>query len=297
MTNLWLNRDTKASAFPRNEVDKPDRKSRVKKTDKDKVSALRDSSMRDSKSFRDLVSESKSQFESQSQSEFVVDSFTVAFVASVAFIVSIVFVISIAFVSIDNATLWRMLLQLLFFSSDATFSSIDFVAIFVTNAFSIDFIATFVVFVIVSIVIFDMIEIVDDSNMNDIDVLIKKYDHTQTKLFWNDFDVHDKNRVQKKIQIYVNVSSLNSSVFACFTRVVSFVITSRTSRTSTKRSFKILIVSKIDEFSRDSRDVMNDDDDEKFDVNDDNRSICIWCWCISINCRRIANNVYDKCFK
>jgi hypothetical protein len=39
--------------------------------------------------------------------------------------------------------------------------------------------------------IFEMIEIVDDLNMNDIDVLLKKYDRTQTKLFWSDLDVHD----------------------------------------------------------------------------------------------------------
>ncbi len=79
-----------------------------------------------------------------------------------------------------------MLFQLFFFSSETIFSSIDFVATFVatfvTNFFSIDSITIFVVFVIVSIVIFEMIEIVDDSNMNDIDVLLKKYDRAQTKL-------------------------------------------------------------------------------------------------------------------
>jgi hypothetical protein len=54
-----LNRDTKASALSRNEIDKFVRKSRVKKKDKDKISALRDSSMRDSRSSRDFVSESE----------------------------------------------------------------------------------------------------------------------------------------------------------------------------------------------------------------------------------------------
>jgi hypothetical protein len=149
-----------------------------------------------------------------------------------------------------------------------------------------------------------MIEIVDDSNMNDIDVLLKKYDRAQTKLLWSDFDVHDQNRVQKKIQIYVNVFSLNFSVFArffVFTRFIrvdsSFIIIIRIFRISTKKSFKILIVSKTDEFLRDARDVINDDDDEKFDVNDDNRSNCIRCCRISIDCRRIANIVCDKCFK
>jgi hypothetical protein len=62
------------------------------------------------------------------------------------------------------------------------------------------------------------------------------------------------------------VSSLDFFVFARFsvsarfTRVDSFfIIITRILRTSTKRSFKILIVSRIDEFSRDARDVMNDD--------------------------------------
>jgi sensor histidine kinase YesM len=194
MTNLRLNRDTKASAFFRNEIDKFVRKSRVKKKNKDKIFAFRDSSMRDSRSLRDFVSESESQFKSSSQFEFVVDSFTVASVAFVAFVVSIAFVASIASVSIDNATLLKMFLQLFFFSSETTSSSIDFVATFVatsvatfvatfvTNSFSIDSITTFVASVIVSIVILEMIEVVDDSNMNDIDVLLKKYDRAQTKL-------------------------------------------------------------------------------------------------------------------
>ncbi len=286
MTNLRLNRYTKTSASSCNEIVKRDRKSRVKKINEDKVSASRNSSM--FTKFRAFVSEFEFQFDSQSQSEFVVDSFTVASVAFVAFVAS---------VSIDNATLLKVLLQLLSSSSDAIFSSIDFVAIFVTNSSLIDFVATFVAFVIASIVIFEMIEIVDDSNMNDIDVLLKKYDCTQTKLLRNDFDAHDKNRVQKKIQIYDNVSSLSFSVFARFTRVASSVITSRISRISTKRRFKILIVSKIDEFSRDSRDVMNDDDNEKSDVKNDNRSNCIQCCRISINCRYVANIVCDKCFK
>ncbi len=101
----------------------------------------------------------------------------------------------------------------------------------------------------------------------------------------------------KKIQIYVNVFSLNSFTFARFTRVVSSFINFRNSRISIKKRFKILIVSKTDKFSRDSRDVMYDDDDEKFDVNNDNRSNCIQCCCISINYRRVANIVYNKCFK
>ncbi len=305
---LRFNRDTKASALFRNEIDKFVRKSRVKKRDKDKISAFRDSSMRDSRSLRDFVFESESQSESSSQSEFAVDSFTVAFVALIAFVVSIAFVASIVSVSIDNATLLKMLLQLLFSSSETISSSIDsvatFVATFVTNSFSIDSITTFVAFVIVSIVTFEMIEIVDDSNMNDIDVLLKKYDRAQTKLLRSDFDAHDQNRVQEEIQIYVNVSSLNFFVFARSSvsvrsiRVDSlFIIIIRTSRTSTKRRFKILIVSKIDEFSRDARDVMNDDDDEAFDVNDDNRSNCIRCCRISIDCRRIASIICDRCFK
>ncbi len=128
--------------------------------------------------------------------------------------------------------------------------------------------------------------IVDDSNMNDIDVLLKKYDRAQTKLLWFDLDVHDQNRVQKETQIYVNVSSLNFSVSARFSRVISSDIISRMSRILIKRRFKILIVSKIDEFSRNRQAVMNDDDDEEFNVNDDNCSNCIRCCCISINCRR-----------
>jgi hypothetical protein len=308
MMILRLNRDTKAFAFFRNEIDKFVRKSRVKKKDKDKISALRDSSMRDSRSLRDFVFESESQSESSSQSELAVDSFIVASVAFVAFVVSIAFVASIVSVSIDNATLLKMFLQLFFFSSETISSSIDFVATsvatFVTNSFSIDSITTFVASVIVSIVTLEMIEIVDDSNMNDIDVLLKKYDRAQTKLFRSDFDAHDQNRVQEKTQIYVNVFSFSSFVFARFSvsvrfiRVDSFfIIITRISRISTKRRFKILIVSKTDEFSRDARDVMNDDDDEAFDVNDDNRSNCIRCCRISIDCRRIANIVCDKCFK
>jgi hypothetical protein len=133
--------------------------------------------------------------------------------------------------------------------------------------------------------------------MNDIDVLLKKYDRAQTKLFRFDFDAHDQNRVQEKIQIYVNVFSLNSFVFARFFRVASFDIIFRISRISIKRHFKVLIVSKIDEFSRDRQVVMNDDDNEEFDVNDDNRSNCIRYCHISIDCRRIANIACDKCFK
>jgi hypothetical protein len=190
MTNLRFNRDTKASASSRNEIDKFVRKSRVKKKDKDKISAFRDSSMRDSRSSRDLVFESESQSESSFQFKFAVDSFTVVSVALVAFVVSIAFVASIASVSIDNATLLKMLLQLLSSSFETISSSIDFVAIsvaifvttFVTNFFSIDSITTFLAFVTASIVTFEMIEIVDDSNMNDIDVLLKKYDRAQTKL-------------------------------------------------------------------------------------------------------------------
>jgi hypothetical protein len=186
MTNLRFNRDTKASAFFRNEINKFVRKFRVKKKDKDKISALRDSSMRDSRSLRDFMFESESQSESSSQFELAVDSFIVAFVAFVAFVVSIASVASIASVSIDNATLLKMLLQLFSSSSEAISFSIDsvatFVAILVTNSFSIDSITIFVAFVIVSIVTFEMIEIVDDSNMNDIDVLLKKYDRAQTKL-------------------------------------------------------------------------------------------------------------------
>jgi hypothetical protein len=183
MTNLRLNRDAKASASSRNEIDKFVRKSRVKKKDKDKISALRDSSMRDPRSSRDSVSEPESQSEPSSQSELAVDSFIIASVAFVAFVVSIA---SVAFVSIDNATLLKMLLQLFFFSFETISFSIDFVAIsfaiFVTNSFSINSITILVAFVIVSTVIFEIIKIVDDSNMNDIDVLLKKYDRAQTKL-------------------------------------------------------------------------------------------------------------------
>jgi hypothetical protein len=316
MTNLRLNRDTKVSAFFRNEIDKFVRKSCVKKRNKDKILAFRDSSMRDSRSLRDFVFESESQFESSSQSELAVDSFTVASVAFVAFVVSIASVVSIVSVSIDNATLLKMLFQLFSFSSETTFSSIDSVATsvaisvaisvatFVTNSFSIDSITIFVAFVIVSIVTFEMIEVVDDSNMNDIDVLLKKYDRAQTKLLRSDFDAYDQNRVQEETQIYVNVFSLSSSVSARFSvsvrfiRVDSlFIIITRIFRISTKRRFKILIVSKTDEFSRDARDVMNDDDDEAFDVNDDNRSNCIRCCRISIDCRRIASIVCDRCFR
>jgi hypothetical protein len=292
MTNLRLNRDTKISASFRDDVVKRDRKSRVK-IDKDKISASRDSSMRDSRSSRDFESQS----ESQSQFEFAADSFSVAFVAFVAFVVSIVSVASIVSVSIDNATLLKMFLQLLFFSFKTNSSAIDFVAIFVTNFSSIDSITIFVAFVIISIVIFEMIEIVDDSNMNDIDVLLKKYDRAQTKLLRSNLDAHDQNRVQKRIQIYVNVFSLNFFVFEHFIRVASFNIISRISRISIKERFKNLIVSKIDEFSRDRHAMMNDDDDEKSNVKNDNRSNCIRCCCLSIDCRCVANIVCDRCFK
>jgi hypothetical protein len=151
MTNLRLNRDTKASASSRNEIVKLDLKSRVKKIDKDKVLASRDSSM--SKKLRAFVSESESQSESKSQ-RFVIDSFIV---------------VSIVFASIDNTTLLRMLFQLLSFSFDANFSSIVSITIFVA-------------FVIISITIFEMMKIVDDLNMNNIDVLLKKYDRAQTEL-------------------------------------------------------------------------------------------------------------------
>ncbi len=189
---LRFNRDTKIFVFFRNEIDKLDRKSRVKKKDKDKISALRDSSMRDSRSSRDFVSESESQSESSSQSEFAVDSSTVASIAFVAFVDSIASVASIVSVSIDNATLLKMFLRLLFFSSETISSSIDFVATFVATSVAIS-VATFVAnsSSIDSITIFEMIEIVDDSNMNDIDVLLKKYDRAQTKLLRNDLDAHD----------------------------------------------------------------------------------------------------------
>jgi hypothetical protein len=103
MTNLRLNRDTKISVFFRDEIVKRDRKSRVK-IDKNKISASRDSSMHDFESFHDFVFEFESQSEFQSQFEFAADSFIVAFVAFVASVVSI-----------DNATLLKMLLQLFFF--------------------------------------------------------------------------------------------------------------------------------------------------------------------------------------
>jgi hypothetical protein len=248
MINLRLNRDTKASAFFRDEIVKRDRKSRVKKIDKNKILAFRDSSM--FKEFSALESESERESNLQSaQSEFqserfVIDSFIVVFV------------------TIDNATLITMFLQLLSSSFNA-------------NSFSINSITICVAFVIVSIAIFEMIEITNDSNIDDFDALLKKYDRAQTKLLRNDLDVHDQNRVQKRIQIYVNMSSLNSSARARFIRVASSFINSRISRTSTKRRFRVLIVSKIEKFSRDSRDVMNDDDDETSNVNDDNRSNCI----------------------
>jgi hypothetical protein len=192
---LRFNRDTKTSAFFCNEIDKLVRKSCVKKRNKNKIFAFRDSSMRDSRSFRDFVFESESQSESSFQFEFVVDSFIVVFVALVAFVVSIAFVTSIVSVLIDNATLLKMFFQLFFSLFETIFSSIDFVAtfvaIFVTNFFSIDSIITFVIFVIVSIMIFEMIQIVNDSNMNDIDILLKKYDRAQTKLLRSDLDAHD----------------------------------------------------------------------------------------------------------
>jgi hypothetical protein len=193
-------------------------------------------------------------------------------------------VVSIIFASILNATLLKMFFQLFSFSFDA-------------NSSSIASITTFVAFVIVSIATFEMIEIVDDLNMNDIDVLLKKHDRAQTKLLWFNIDIHNQNRVQEKIQMYVNVSSFNFFVFARSFRVASFNITFRISCISIKKRFRILIVSKIDEFSRDSRAVMNDDDDEEFDVNDDNRLNCIRCCRISINCRRVASFVCDRCFK
>jgi hypothetical protein len=177
-----------------------------------------------------------------------------------------------------------MFFQLLSFSFDANF-------------FSIVSITIFIVFVIASITIFEMIKIVNDSNMNDINVLLKKYNRAQTKLFRFDINVHDRNRVQEKTQNYVNVFSLNSFVFARALRVVLFDIIFRISRISIKKFFRILIVSKINEFSRHRQAVINDDDDEKFDVNNDNRSNCIRCCRILIDCRRIASIVCDKCFK
>jgi hypothetical protein len=165
MTNLRLNRDTKASASLRDEIVKRDRKSRVKKIDKNKISAFRNSSM-----FKKLESKLESQRESKSQfdSQFVIDLFIVAFA------------------TIDNATLMTMLLQLLSSSFDA-------------NSSSINSITTFVVFVIVSIAIFEMFEIANDSNIDDLDVLLKKYDRAQTNLLRNDLDAHNQNRVQEEI--------------------------------------------------------------------------------------------------
>jgi hypothetical protein len=185
MMTFRLNRDTKISVFFRNEIDKFDRKSRVKKKDKNKIFAFRDSSMRDSRSSRDFVFESESQSESLSQSELADDSSIVVLIAFVAFINSIAFVAS---VSIDNATLLKMFLRLFFFSFETISSSIDFVATFVAI-----FVASFVMnsSSIDSITIFEMIEIVDNSNMNNIDVLLKKYDRAQTKLFRSDLDAHD----------------------------------------------------------------------------------------------------------
>ncbi len=176
-----------------------------------------------------------------------------------------------------------MLFQLLSSLSDTNFSLIVSITIFV-------------VFAIVLITIFETIEIVDDSNMNDMNVLLKKYNRAQIKLFRFDIYVHDQNRVLKRIQIYVNLSSLSSSISARFLRVASFDIIFRISLISIKRRFRILIVSKTDEFSRDSRAVMNDDDDEDFNVKNDNRSNCIRCCRISIDCRRVANIVCDRCF-
>ncbi len=187
--------------FFRNKIVKRDRKSRAQKINKDKTFAFRDSSML--KKLRALAFEfefqhqSKSQFKSKFQ-RFVIDSFIV---------------VLIVFASIDNATLLKMLLQLLSSLFDANFSLIVSIT-------------TFVVFVIFSITIFQMFEIVDDSNMNDIDVLLKKYDRAQTELFRFDLDAHDQNRVQEKIQIYVNVFSFNFFVSARSFRVVSFDITS-----------------------------------------------------------------------
>ncbi len=91
MMTFRFNCDTKASVLFRNEIDKFVRKSRVKKKNKDKISALRDSSMRDSRSSRDFVFKSESQSESSFRFELVVDSFIVVFVAFVAFVVLIAF--------------------------------------------------------------------------------------------------------------------------------------------------------------------------------------------------------------
>jgi hypothetical protein len=144
MINLRLNRDTKASAFLRDEIVKRDRKFRVKKIDKNKISAFRNSSMFKKLSAFESESQCESKSESESQSErFVIDSFIVVFA------------------TIDNATLMTMFLQLLSSSFDA-------------NSFSINSITTFVVFVIFSIAIFEMIEIANDSNIDDLDALLKK---------------------------------------------------------------------------------------------------------------------------
>ncbi len=116
-------------------------------------------------------------------------------------------------------------------------------------------------------------------------------------MLWFDLDAHDQNLVQEKTQIYVNVFSSNFFVFARFLRAASFDMTSRISRISVKRRFRISIISKIDEFSRDRQAVINDDDNEEFEVNDDNRSNCIRCCCILIDCRRIASIACDKYFK
>jgi hypothetical protein len=272
MTNLRLNRDMKTFVSSRNEIVKLDRKSRVKKINKDKVSAFRDSSM--FKKFRAFVFEFESQFESKSQSEsksqrFVIDSFIV---------------VSIVFASINNATLLRMFFQLLSFSFDV-------------NSFSIASITIFVVFVIVSITIFEIIEIVNDLNMNDIEVLLKKNTiaHKQSCFDWTLMFII---KIAFKKKFKFTLTSLRSVfLFVCFFRVALFVIISRISRISIKRRIKISIVSKIDEFSRDSRVMMNDDNDEKFDVKNDNRSNCIRCCRISINCRHVTSIVCDKCFK
>jgi hypothetical protein len=105
--------------------------------------------------------------------------------------------------------------------------------------------------------------------------------------------------IKKKIQIYVNVSSLNFSVSVRSLRVALFDITSRISRISIKRRFRILIVSKTDEFSRDRHAVMNDDDDEKSNMKNDNRSNCIRCCRLSVDCRftrrsDIIKDIYEK---
>jgi hypothetical protein len=110
MMILKFNSTRKFLFFFRNEIDKLDRKSRVKKTNKDKISAFRNSSMRDSRLFRDFIFKSESQSEFQFQFELIVNSFIVIFVTFIAFIISIAFVVSIAFVLIDNATLLKILL-------------------------------------------------------------------------------------------------------------------------------------------------------------------------------------------